>query len=260
LVGERPRFGYRRITALLRSEGWNINAKRIYRIWKKEGFKVPTRKRKKRARGSASNACMKLRSTRHNEVWAWDFVHDRLATGKPLRWLTLVDEFTRECLVLHPARSIGADQAADKLLGVIRQRGAPVHLRSDNGPEFVSQGLRERLAAAGVQSAYIKPGAPWQNGFAESFHARLRDELIDREEFGSYTEARVVADAWREAFNTRRPHSALDYEAPAVFAARHLARPPEPAKPTGRDAAPRASREKKGAEPSPETPSPIPSG
>ena len=152
-------------------------------------------------------------------MWAWDFVHDRTTDGRPLKWLSIVDEYTRECLALEVDRSITAEKVIDVLADLFRIRGVPKHIRSDNGPEFIAQAIRRWLSQAGVETLYVEPGSPWENGYAESFHSRLRDELTNREEFTSLAEARYLADAWRLEYNHRRPHSSLGYQTPAEFAA-----------------------------------------
>jgi len=219
LVQAHPRFGYRRIGALLRREGWRVNRKRVWRLCKQQGLKVPRKKRKKRRLGHSGNSCARRRAQHNNHVWAWDFLHDRTADGRPLKWLTLVDEFTRECLALEVARGMTARAAAAVLARVIQERGAPGHLRSDNGPEMIAKAMRALLAEAEVETLYIEPAAPWENGYAESFNSKLRDELLECEEFGSLLEARVLAKQWKEQYNTARPHSALGYRTPAEFAA-----------------------------------------
>jgi putative transposase len=219
LVGEHPRFGYRRIWALLRREGWRINRKRVYRLWRQQGLKVPRRKKKKkRGLGQKKNGCATRRSLARNHVWAWDFIHDRTADGRPLKWLSVVDEYTRECVGLEVARSMSAQRVTELLAGMIRERGAPVHIRSDNGPEFIAYAIRNWLVSARVAVLYVEPGSPWENGYAESFHSRLRDELLDREEFSSPLEARVVSANWRTEYDQKRPHSSLNYQTPAEFA------------------------------------------
>lgn len=218
LVRDRPRFGYRRIWALLRREGWRVNRKRVYRLWRQQGLKVPRRRKKKRRLGHKGNGCSSRRAQARNHVWAWDFIHDRTADGRPLKWLSVVDEYTRECVGLEVARSMSAKRVTELLAGMIRERGAPVHIRSDNGPEFIAQEIRRWLSEAQVAALYIEPGSPWENGYAESFHSRLRDELLDREEFSSPLEARVVSAAWRKDYDHNRPHSALNYQTPADFA------------------------------------------
>jgi putative transposase len=218
LVGKHPRFGYRRIWALLRREGWRINRKRVYRLWRQQGLKVPRRRTKKRRRGHKGNGCAVRRALARNHVWAWDFIHDRTSDGRPLKWLSVVDEYTRECVGLEVARSMNARRVTELLAGMIRARGAPVHIRSDNGPEFIAQEIRRWLAAAQVETWYVEPGSPWENGYAESFHSRLRDELLEREEFSSPLEARVLSAAGRADYDQQRPHSALSYQTPAEFA------------------------------------------
>jgi len=225
LVREWPRRGYKFMTRLLRAEGWRVNPKRVLRIWREEGLRVTRKPCRKRRLGDSANATTRLRATRPNEVWSWDFFHDRLEDGRAVKWLSLVDDFTRECLLLRADRSITSEKAKDLLAEVISQRGAPNYLRSDNGPEFVAKGLREWLGKKGVGTAYIEPGSPWQNGFAESFHSRLRDELLNAEVFGDVREAKALAAAWRHEYNHRRPHSSLGYVPPAAFAATPAAAP-----------------------------------
>lgn len=219
LVRQRPRYGYRRIWALLRREGWQVNRKRVYRLWRREGLKVPKKARKKRRLGSSQNGCARRRPEHKHHVWAWDFIHDRTTSGGALKWLTLVDEFTRECLVLEVARSITAEDVKDELIRVFRERGAPDYIRSDNGPEFIAGELRRWLGAASVGPLYVEPGAPWENGYSESFQSRLRDELLNVEEFGSMREAKALAAAWKEDYNQQRPHGSLGYRTPAEFSA-----------------------------------------
>jgi transposase InsO family protein len=219
LVRRHPRYGYRRIWALLRREGWQVNRKRIHRLWRREGLKVPLKAHKRRRLGSSENACARSRAERKDQVWAWDFIHDRTAGGGPLKWLSVVDEFTRECLTLEVARSITAEDAKDELIRLFRERGAPDYIRSDNGPEFIARALRSWLERAGVGTLYVEAGAPWENGYAEAFHGRLRDELLNAEEFACVREAQALASAWKEDYNRRRPHSALGYRTPAEYAA-----------------------------------------
>lgn len=230
LVSRHPRYGYRRIWALLRREGWRVNRKRIWRLWKREGFKVPVKQRKKRRLGTSENSCMRRSSQHKNEVWAWDFIYDRDARGRSLKWLSLVDEYTRECLLLEVGRSIKAFDVVELVSEVMLIRGNPKYIRSDNGPEFIAAGLRQFLEATDVNTLYVEPGSPWENGYAESFHSRLRDELLNAEEFAGIREAKALAAHWQNEYNHRRPHSTLDYQTPAEYAA-SLADPPVGAPP-----------------------------
>lgn len=218
LVREWPQRGYKYVTKLLRAEGWRVNKKRVLRIWRDEGLRVRKKPCRKRRLGESENGITQLSATKANEVWAWDFFHDRLEDGRQVKWLSLIDEFTRECLLLHPARSITSEHAKELIRHVMNERGAPTFLRSDNGPEFIAKGLRTWLSDRGVGPAYIEPGSPWQNGFAESFHSRVRDEFINLELFRSYTEARVIGSDWKWKWNHRRLHSSLDYITPIEFA------------------------------------------
>src|SRR5205823_4857037 len=167
LVRLHPRYGYRRIWALLRREGWRVNRKRIHRLWRQQGLKVPRKQRKKRRLGSSANSCVRRPAEHKGHVWAWDFLHDRTADGRPLKWFTLVDEYTRECLALEVRRGMTAKAVGAVLGGVVRERGAPAHIRSGNGPEFIARVIRAWLPAAGLGALYIEPGAPWENGYAE---------------------------------------------------------------------------------------------
>jgi transposase InsO family protein len=219
LVREHPRYGYRRIWALLRREGWQVNRKRVHRLWRAQGLKVPRKCRKKRHLGHSGNSCVRLRPGHANHVWAWDFIFDRTTGGRSLKWLSVVDEYTRECLALVAARGITAEDVLDVLAELFVVRGVPGHIRSDNGPEFIARALRRWLERTGARTLYIAPGAPWENGYAESFHSRLRDELLNVEEFATVAEARLFAERWQLDYNHRRPHSALGYRTPAEFAA-----------------------------------------
>jgi transposase InsO family protein len=227
LVRQRPRFGYRRIAALLRREGWRANPKRIYRLWRQEGLKVPRKKRKRRSFGMSENACHCRRAERKDHVWTWDFVFDRTTSGSALKWLSIVDEFTRECLTLKVARSITSEDVIDALAELFAMRGVPTFIRSDNGPEFVAHTIRRWLEQVGVQTLYIEPGSPWENGYAESFHSRFRDEFLDLEEFENVAAARKLTTAWQDDYNHHRPHSSLGYKTPVEFAARWAASAPE---------------------------------
>ena len=220
LVRRFPRYGYRRITAKLRQEGWPVNAKRIYRLWRREGLKVPRKKRKKRRLGSSVNGCHRRKSERKNDVWAWDFVFDHTTNGTQLKWLSIVDEYTRECLCLKVDRSITSEDVLDTLAELFAMRGVPRHIRSDNGPEFIAGAIRQWLKRVDVETLYIEPGAPWENGYAESFHSRFRDELLAIEEFENLSSARRLTAMWKREYNEQRPHSSLGYVPPAEFSAR----------------------------------------
>ena len=232
LSRERPRFGYCRIGSFLRSEGWQASHTRVYRLWRREGLKVPQKKRKRRSLGTAENGCDRHRAESRNHVWAWDFVFDRTTSGSPLKWLSIVDEFTRECLALKVDRSITSEDVIDTLAELFAMYGVPRHIRSDNGPEFVAKSLRGWLERIGVETLYVEPGSPWENGYAESFHSRVRDEFLALEEFESLSAARSLTCRWREDFNQVRPHSSLGYVAPAEFASRWIASVPEQASAT----------------------------
>ncbi len=238
LVREHVRYGYRRIAALLRREGWRVNVKRVYRLWRKEGLKVPPKKRKKRRLGVKENGCNRREATHKNDVWAWDFVHDRTTSGAAIKCLTIVDEFTRESLALKVDRSITSEDVIDALCELLAMRGVPGHIRSDNGPEFVANELRGWLEKVGVGTLYIEPGAPWQNGYAESFNSKLRDEFLAIEEFESLAAARKLGAAWREDYNHHRPHSSLGYLTPVEFAARCPHSAPQPLEASPQAAAP----------------------
>jgi putative transposase len=196
-----------------------VNRKRVYRLWRREGLKVPQKARKKRHLGHSANGCVRRRAEHADHVWAWDFIFDRTTTGQSLKWLSIVDEYTRECLALVVARSITAQDVLDVVAELFVVRGVAGYLRSDNGPEFIARALRRWLEWTNAKTLYIAPGAPWENGYAESFHSRLRDELLNVEEFANVAEARVLAERWQLEYNHRRPHSALGYQTPAEFAA-----------------------------------------
>lgn len=220
LVGENPRRGCRYITALLRDEGWGVNHKRVHRLWKREGYKVPRKHHKKRAIGDGANACDKRAATAANDVWTWDFIHDRFVDGRALKCLTVLDEYTRECLTMRMGRSITGKEVLDTLSGLIGERGAPGHIRSDNGPEFIAGEVKDWIESVGVTTLYIEPGAPWQNGYAESFNGRLRDEFFEMNYFTTIVESCELARRWKDHYNTRRLHSSLGYLTPAEFARR----------------------------------------
>ena len=210
------RYGYRKIAALLRSRaGWVVNDKRVERIWRREGLKVPARQPKRGRLWLADGSCIRLRAERPNHVWSYDFVEDRTHDGRKYRMLNIIDEFTHECLAIRIDRKLKAIDVIDVLSDLFILRGVPEHVRSDNGPEFVAKAVQEWISAVGAKTAYIAPGSPWENGFIESFNARLRDELLDGEIFYTLAEAKIVVESWRRHFNTVRPHGSLGYKPPA---------------------------------------------
>ncbi len=235
LVRRYPRYGYRRVWALLRNEGWRVNRKRVWRLWKREGLKVPQKRHKKRRVGCSANGILRQRATHQNHVWAWDFIFDTTANGRSLKWLSVVEEYTRECLALEVGRTMTATDVVDVVIELVRTRGVPEQIRSDNGPEFIAGEIRSWLGRSRIGTLYIEPGSPWENGYAESFHARLRDELLDLEVFETVAEAQMLAGQWRGEYNERRPHSSLGYRTPAAFAA-SLAEPSVATLPTAQQA------------------------
>ena len=221
LAATHPRWGRRRIGALLRGEGWQANRKRIQRLWRREGLRVPkAKKRKKRRLPGKAQGTQHRRAQRPNEVWAYDFVSDETRDGRRLKFLVVEDEFTRECLAIEVRRSFRARDVQAVLARLFAERGVPAHLRSDNGPEFIAKALQEWLAEHGLATLYIKPGSPWQNAFSESLNNRVRDELLNTELFASLLEAQVLAGEWSERYNRIHPHSALGMQSPAAFAGR----------------------------------------
>ncbi len=215
----RPRWGYRRAHDQLIADGWSVNRKRVQRLWREEGLRVPRRARKRSRAGDGAGEQAKLRATRPGEIWAVDFQADQTADGRALRLANVVDEFTREALVMHVARSVSADDLVEILDRLVNSHGAPAFVRCDNGPELTSHALRDWCRQSATATAFIEPGSPWQNPFVESFHSRVRDELLNVELFACLAEAEVVIEDWREDYNHRRPHSALGRTTPAAFAA-----------------------------------------
>jgi transposase InsO family protein len=237
LARRHGRLGYRKIAEMLRSTaGWIVNDKRVERIWRREGLKVPAKQSKQGRIWSADGSCIRLRAERPNHVWSYDFVEDRTHNGRKYRMLNLIDEFTHECLAIRVDRKLKSTDVIDLLSDQFILRGVPEHIRSDNGPEFVAKAVQDWVRAVGTKTAYIERGSPWENGFIESFNARLRDELLDGEIFYSLAEARIVIESWRRHYNTVRPHGSLGYKPPApevfipAFAAR-VALQPRPATP-----------------------------
>ena len=233
------RYGYRRITAMLRDAGWAVNAKRVERIWRREGLKVPQKQPKRSRLWLSDGSCIRLRPEHPNHVWSYDFVEDRTHDGRKYRMLNLIDEFTRECLAIRVDRKLNSTDVIDILSDQFILRGIPGHIRSDHGPEFIAKAVREWIAAVGARTAFIEPGSPWENGYCESFNSKLRDELLNGEIFYSLAEARTVIEAWRQHYNTRRPHSSLGYRPPAPQVVQWPAPPTGSAPPATQAVAPR---------------------
>ena len=215
LAGQYGRYGYRRVTALLRTEGWHVNHKRVERIWRREGLKVPGKQPKRGRLWLNDGSCIRLRPRGRNHVWAYDFVQGRTHDGRVFRMLTVIDEFTRECLAIEVARRLRHDDVLACLTELFTKHGPPGHIRSDNGSEFTATAVREWLPRVGVKTLYIEPGSPWENGYNESFNGKLRDELLNGEIFYTLKEAQVLIEQWRRHYNTIRPHSSLGYRPPA---------------------------------------------
>jgi transposase InsO family protein len=237
LACQYGRYDYRKIAELLRSQaGWVVNDKRVERIWRREGLKVPQKQPKRGRLWLGDESCIRLRAERPNHVWSYDFVEDRTHDGRKYRMLNVIDEFTHEGLAIRVSRKLKAVDVIDVLSDLFILRGVPGHVRSDNGPEFVAKAVQEWITAVGARTAYIAPGSPWENGFIESFNARLWDELLDGEIFYSLKEAQIVIESWRRHYNTLRPHGSLGYKPPApeVFVpamSARAAQQPRPAAP-----------------------------
>jgi putative transposase len=221
LARRHPRYGYRRAHAVLVRKGWSVNLKRVRRLWISLGLRRPVRLRKPRKLGPkpglSANSCVQQPARFKNDVWTCDFIHDRTADGRSLKWLTLVDEYTRECLVLHAAGSLTGTDVRRIIARVIGYRGAPTRIRSDNGSEFICAALVDWLPGKGTKSIPVAAGRPWENGYIESFHSRLRDEFLEREEFETVPDAREKGKWFRREYNTIRPHSSLNYATPKEF-------------------------------------------
>ena len=216
---KHPRYGYRRITIRLREDGWRVNFKRVYRLWCQEGLKIRRKQQKRRRLGTSENSCDRRRLEHRDHVWSYDLLSERLENGRRVRLLTVMDEYTRECLAIDVARNFKGEDVKEVLGYLFAVRGCPMYIRSDNGPEFVAKVVRDYLRDSGVKTLFIEPGSPWENGYIESFNGKLRDELLDRELFLHIDEVRYVVDRWRMDYNHYRPHSSLDYVSPVVFAA-----------------------------------------
>jgi transposase InsO family protein len=213
---KHPRYGYRMITELLRAEGWKVNRKRVQRIRRRDELQVVQKAWKTRRK--AVGQTERVRAQQPNEVWSYDFIHDRLENGAGIKMLTVLDEFTRECLGILVARSITASGVTGFLELLVLQGAAPEHVRSDNGPEFVAEAVKQWAQAQAIRINYIEPGSPWENGHVESFHGKFRDECLNREVFGNLLEAKVLIEQWRQQYNNKRPHSSLGYQTPREFA------------------------------------------
>jgi putative transposase len=227
LSEKHARYGYRRIAALLRQEGWPVGKRHVQRLRRSLGLRVPPTKRKVVRRGLSTGLPTKAEHRGH--VWSWDFISDATTRGGALRMLTILDEYTRECHVLRADRALKSADVLEWMERAIAEHGAPAYLRSDNGPEFIAKEVQRWLAANAIRTIYIEPGRPWQNGFVESFHGRFRDECLNREQLWTLTEARVVIEDYRRQYNHHRPHSKLGYQSPKRFAATQTAPSSAPA-------------------------------
>ncbi len=220
IADERPRFGCKRVQPMLNASDGSVGLGRVHRLWKQEHMQVPKKQRKRRRLpGHSGNGCIRYRPTHRNHVWSYDFVTERTEDGKQLKLLVVIDEYTRECLAIEAGRSFTAKDVILTLQYLFAVRGAPGHIRSDNGPEFIAKEVRRWLERAVVRTLYINKASPWENAYVESFNGKLRDELLNGELFLSLAEARYVLDEWRLDYNHRRPHSSLDWQTPAAFAA-----------------------------------------
>jgi len=215
LAVDYGRYGYRRITALLQMEGWKVNHKRVERIWRSEGLKVPQRQPKRRRLWLNDGSCIRLRPEHPDHVWSYDFVQHYTHDGRKFRILTILDEYTRQSLAIDVERRLNRESVLDRLTDLFIRRGVPEYIRSDNGSEFTAKVVRNWLTAVGVKTLYITPGSPWENGYIESFNGKLRDELLNREIFDTLLEAKILIGRWRHEYNHIRPHSSLGYRPPA---------------------------------------------
>jgi transposase InsO family protein len=214
LARQYGRYGYRRVTALLKDEGWKVGHNRVERIWRREGLKVPAKQPKRRRLWLTDGSCIRLRPEHKDHVWSYDLVMARTAEGRPFKILVIIDEYTRECLRILIRRHIKSQDVLNQLYDLFLLRATPEHIRSDNGPEFTAKAVREWLGRLKVKTLYIEPGSPWENGYVESFNGKLRDELLNREVFDTLFEAQVLIEEWRKEYNHVRPHSAFGYRPP----------------------------------------------
>lgn len=215
LASEYGRYGYKRIRKMLEEQGWHVNHKRVARIWRREGLKVPMKQPKRSRLWLNDGSCVRLRPQHRNHVWAYDFVQDKTRDNKRFRMLTVIDEFTRECLAIKVGRRLNSKDVLAVLADLMVARGVPDHIRSDNGSEFRAKAVREWLNRIGAKTLYIEPGSPWENGYNESFNGKLRDECLNVELFNNLMEAKIIIERWRKHYNTVRPHSSLGYRPPA---------------------------------------------
>ena len=215
MSNKHPELGYPKITRLLKKEGWKVGSRIVQRLRRELGLAVPAKRPKKRRKGASTG--LPRKATHRGHVWTWDFVHDTTMRGGKLRMLNVIDEHTRECLCIHVDRRINARKVRRIISNLIDVHGAPEHIRSDNGPEFIERDLREWLAENKIKTLYINPGSPWQNGFIESFNGKLRDECLNETLFGTLRDARKTLEEWQEDYNWRRPHSALGNLTPMEF-------------------------------------------
>jgi putative transposase len=216
IARRHKRYGYRRALALLQRDQLKVNHKRVHRVWKQIGLQCPVRRKRKRSQHSGS---VPQEAADPNHVWTYDFVFDTTSDGRTLKFLTLIDEFTRECLAIKVERRLPAKAVIEVLEQVLAKRGVPEFLRSDNGPEFMAEAIQRWLTPRQVQTHYIEPGSPWQNAYGESFNGKFRDECLNMEVFYSVAEAAAIVEMWRRSYNQERPHSSLSYQTPAEFAA-----------------------------------------
>ena len=214
LASKYGRYGYRRITSLLKRDGWQVNHKRVERIWRQEGLKVPKKQPKRGRLWFNNGSCVRLRPQYRNHIWSYDFVADRTHDGRVLKMLTVIDEYTRQCLAIVVERRLKSDDVLFCLAELFIKHGSPQYIRSDNGPEFTAKAVRAWLGNQGIKTLYIEPGSPWENGYSESFNGKLRDEQLNTEIYYTLREAQILIETWRQQYNTIRPHSALNYQPP----------------------------------------------